>query len=101
LPPILILRLRNMTAIDATGLQALQKLADVVHGSGRSLVLCGAREQPARLMRQAEFEQHVGADNICQNVESALARAKVLHSTVGRDRPWENPQDSTIVGIEA
>jgi SulP family sulfate permease len=101
LPPILILRLRNMTAIDATGLQALQKLADVVHSSGRSLVLCGAREQPARLMRQAEFEQHVGAENICPNVESALARAKVLHSTMGRARPWENPQDTSIVGIEA
>ncbi len=101
LPPILILRLRNMTAIDATGLQALQKLADVVHGSGRSLVLCGAREQPIRLMRQAEFEQHVGADNICPNVESALARAKVLRSRVGRDRQWENPQDASIVGLEA
>ena len=101
LPPILILRLRNMTAIDATGLQALQKLADVVHGSGRGLVLCGAREQPIRLMRQAEFEQHVGAENICPNVESALARAKVLRSRVGRDRQWENPQDASIVGLEA
>ncbi|HKB91631.1 MAG TPA: SulP family inorganic anion transporter, partial [Opitutaceae bacterium] len=59
LPPIIILRLRNMTAIDATGLQALEKLADVVHSSGRGLILCGAREQPAQLMKQAEFEQHV------------------------------------------
>src|ERR1700719_2477363 len=35
LPPILVLRLRNMTAIDATGLQALENLADAVHESGR------------------------------------------------------------------
>ena len=47
LPPIIILRLRNMTAIDATGLQALEDLADLVHGSGRGFILCGAREQPA------------------------------------------------------
>jgi len=46
LPAIIILRLRNMTAIDATGLQALEKLADDVHASGRHLILCGAREQP-------------------------------------------------------
>ena len=78
LPTIVILRLRNMTAIDATGLQALEKLADVVHGSGRHLILCGAREQPARLMRQAEFEQHVGAENICPSVAYALERAQVL-----------------------
>jgi sulfate permease, SulP family len=80
LPPIVILRLRNMTALDATGLQALEKLADVVHSSGRGLILCGAREQPARLMKQAEFEQHVGSENICRSVEEALERAKQLHA---------------------
>src|SRR3984957_132275 len=69
LPAILILRLRNMTAIDATGLQALEKLADLVHSTGRGLILCGAREQPAELMRASEFEHHVGAANICRSVE--------------------------------
>ena len=85
LPPIVILRLRNMTAIDATGLQALEKLADVVHSSGRGLILCGAREQPARLMKQAEFEEHVGAENICRNVEEALERAKALNAQMNQD----------------
>jgi len=84
LPPIVILRLRNMTAIDATGLQALEKLADVVHSSGRGLILCGAREQPARLMKQAEFEQHVGSENICRSVEGALERAKQLHAEMAQ-----------------
>jgi sulfate permease, SulP family len=79
LPPIVILRLRNMTAIDATGLQALEDLADVVHGSGRGFILCGAREQPTRLMLQAEFEQHVGAMNLCLSIADALDRAKTLH----------------------
>jgi SulP family sulfate permease len=41
LPPIIILRLRNMTAIDSTGLQALENFADRVHQSGRQLILCG------------------------------------------------------------
>jgi len=78
LPPILILRLRNMTAIDATGLAALEQLADTIHASGRGLILCGAREQPAQLMRQSEFEQHVGQQNVCASVAEALNRASAL-----------------------
>ena len=48
LPPIVILRLRNMTAIDATGLRALEDLADRLHRSGRELILCGARRSRRR-----------------------------------------------------
>ena len=81
LPPVVILRLRNMTAIDATGLMALEELADKLHNSGRTLILCGAREQPARLISQASFEHHVGADNICANVDEALARAANIAAT--------------------
>lgn len=80
LPPIVILRLRNMTAIDATGLVALEELADKLHESGRHLILCGAREQPAQLMQQAEFEQHVGRENICPHVQAALERAGQLYA---------------------
>jgi SulP family sulfate permease len=79
LPPIVILRLRNMTAIDATGIKALEDIADALQKSGRTLILCGAREQPAELMKKSEFEAHVGAENICPNVEAALARAKELY----------------------
>ena len=68
-----------MTAIDATGLQALEDLADLVHGSGRGFILCGAREQPARLMHQAEFEDHVGQGNICFSIADALERARTLY----------------------
>jgi SulP family sulfate permease len=82
LPPVIVLRLRNMTAIDATGLQALEHFADRVHNSGRGLILCGALEQPARLMRQAEFEEHVGRENICENIAKALARAVDLNEEV-------------------
>jgi SulP family sulfate permease len=82
LPPVIILRLRNMTAIDATGLQALENFADQVHTSGRGLILCGAPEQPSRLMQQAEFEEHVGRENICKNVAEALGRADEVYKEV-------------------
>jgi SulP family sulfate permease len=81
LPPIVILRLRNMTAIDATGLGAIRELADRLHASRRHLLLCGAREQPAQLMKQAEFERHVGAENICPSITAALVRAADLRDT--------------------
>jgi SulP family sulfate permease len=82
LPAIVVLRLRNMTAIDATGLQALEALADAVHASGRGLILCGAREQPARLMHQSEFAEHVGAANISPSISAALERAGVLYQEI-------------------
>jgi len=75
LAPIVIVRLRNMTAIDATGLRALEDLADELHRADRTLILCGAPSQPAALMRQAEFHEHVGPENICENIEAALQRA--------------------------
>jgi SulP family sulfate permease len=89
LPSVIVLRLRNMTAIDATGLQALEKLSDAVHDSGRGLILCGAREQPARLMHRAEFEEHVGRGNISPSIAVALERAKVLYEQMEHHRLQE------------
>ena len=82
LAPIVIVRLRNMTAIDATGLRALEDLADRLHSSGRELILCGAPKQPAALMQQSEFHEHVGELNICANIEAALARASEIHQLI-------------------
>ncbi len=90
LPPVVILRIRNMTAIDATGLQALEDLADTLRAADRKLILCGAREQPGQLMRQAEFERHVGRENICANVKEALERAEELQ--VSSEAPVSAPR---------
>lgn len=80
LPPIVILRLRNMTALDATGLHAIEELAKALRASGRSLVLCGARHQPAQLIARADFHRHIGDANICANVTEALSRARAIHA---------------------
>jgi SulP family sulfate permease len=79
LPPVVILRLRNMTALDATGLFALEEVANALHANKRTLILCGAREQPAKLIHQAEFEEIIGSENICENVEHALRRAEEVY----------------------
>lgn len=78
LPRVVILRLRNMTAIDATGLHAIERFADALHASGRALLLCGMRDQPARMMERAEFHAHIGDDNLLPSLEAALVRARAL-----------------------
>lgn len=78
LPPVVLLRLRNMTAIDATGLQAIEHFADRLKASGRTLLLCGMRDQPERMMARAEFHQHIGDENILPSIEAALQRARRL-----------------------
>jgi SulP family sulfate permease len=79
LPPVIILRLRNMTALDATGLFAIEEVAKQLHASKRTLILCGAREQPAQLIHQAEFAEVIGEENICDNVQDALRRAEEVY----------------------
>ena len=80
LAPIVVLRLRNMTAIDATGVHALEQLADRLRASGRTLILCGAREQPKRLLEQAEVLVHIGIDNFVPHIEAALSRAEEIQA---------------------
>jgi SulP family sulfate permease len=81
-PAIVILRLRNMTALDATGLYALEAFADRLRETGRTLLLCGARDQPAKLLARADFVQQVGHNNILPDVQAALARARVISGAV-------------------
>lgn len=79
--PVVILRLRNMTAIDATGIHAIESFAKRLTESGRTLVLCGAMEQPSILLQKPRFLDHVGRENIMPNIQAALDRAKVIHES--------------------
>ncbi len=77
-PEIVIIRLRNMTAIDATGLHALKVFSDRLRRTGRTLLFCGARRQPAEFLMQAEFIEYIGAENILPDVRTALDRAREI-----------------------
>ena len=78
LPKVVILRFRNMTAIDATGLHALESLADKLVASDLHLILCKMRDQPGKLMEQADFHERIGHANIYPTLEAALDRARSL-----------------------
>jgi sulfate permease, SulP family len=77
---VVIVRLRNMTALDATGLHALEALVKRLKESGRTMLVCGMRRQPGKLIRQSHLFHEIGADNILPHVEAALKRASEIHA---------------------
>jgi SulP family sulfate permease len=77
--PVVILRLRNMTAIDATGIHTIEAFAKRLSESGRTLLLCGAMEQPSKLLSGSRFLDLVGRENILPNIKGALDRAREIH----------------------
>ncbi len=80
LTPTIVFRLRNMTAIDATGLRALEDVTTRLRASGRTVILCGARDQPRAVMENAGFLESLGRENVCANIDAALARATDVSS---------------------
>jgi SulP family sulfate permease len=93
LPAVVILRLRNMTAIDGTGLSAIEELAEELRAKGRTLVICGAPSQPSGALSKAEFHARLGAENICANVQTALDRAAAIVRPILSD-----PANSASIG---
>ena len=82
---VVILRLRNMTAIDATGIHAIESFAKRLHDSGRTMLLCGAMEQPNKLLTGSRFLDRIGPENFMPNIQAALDRAKAVYAA---SRPW-------------
>lgn len=83
LQPVVILRMRYMTAIDATGLYAIEQFYEKLHESGRTLLLCGTRGQPKKFIYTSKLPQVIGARNILPNIRSALHRSAVVHDRFG------------------
>ena len=77
---IVALRLRNMTALDATGLRAICRTSPTHSTRRGGRCCCAVRRRSRRaLMDRAEFHRHVGAENILPTVDAALARAREIH----------------------
>lgn len=77
-PDVMILRMRQLLAMDATGLEALQNLTRRLRTRGKHLLLCGPHSQPLFAMHQAGFIEWLGEENVCADMETAARRAKEL-----------------------
>jgi len=75
---VLILRMRDVLALDATALEALDDLREKLAAKQRHLILCGPHTQPLFALQKAGFIDRLGLDNLCGDMDHALARAREL-----------------------
>lgn len=74
----LILRMRNVPAMDISGLDALEEIRETCQQRGMTLILSHVNPQPFRVMKKAGFLEKIGEKNICPNIDASLKRAAEL-----------------------
>jgi SulP family sulfate permease len=77
-PDVLILRMRKVLAMDATGLNALEDLHERLGARGKHIILSGPHTQPLFMMDKAGFLDRLGRENVCADIELSLARAREI-----------------------
>jgi SulP family sulfate permease len=77
-PEVLILRMRKVVAMDATGLNALEDLYGKLHRKGKHLVLSAPHTNPMMVMEKAGFIDRLGRQNVCPHIDAALDRAREI-----------------------
>jgi SulP family sulfate permease len=77
-PEVLILRMRKVVAIDATGLNALEDLYEKLHRKGKHLVLSAPHTNPLMVMERAGFIDRLGRENVCPHIDAALERSRQI-----------------------
>jgi SulP family sulfate permease len=77
-PRVLILRMRSVPSIDATGLQVLEDVLERTRREGGTLLLTGVAEQPLHALEQAGLLANLGKENVLDNIDVALERARQL-----------------------
>lgn len=75
-PRVFILRTRNVRAIDATGLQAVEDLVTRLNKEGVRFLVSGVHAQPMMAMRAAGLIDLIGEENLCGNIDEALKKAR-------------------------
>ena len=78
-PKVLILRMRNVPAIDATGIHALEQMIKRCRHEGTTVILTEIRSQPLRaIVRAGKLELFGGRQNLAKSLDIALERANQI-----------------------
>lgn len=80
----LIIRMRGVPSLDITAMNALTSLQEKCQKNDITLILSHVNEQPMRVMQKAGFVKSVGKENICTNIDAAIARAEQLEKSSGK-----------------
>jgi SulP family sulfate permease len=79
-PRVVILHMRHVLAMDATGLKALEETAVRFQRQGAVLLLAGVHAQPLVVIERSGLLEKIGADNLLESYPEAVARARTLTS---------------------
>ena len=77
-PKVRIIRMRNVPAIDATGLQTLRDFYKDAKKQKTHMILSGVHTQPLFAMTQAGIFDLYGEENIFGNIDDSLDRAREI-----------------------
>lgn len=75
---VLVIRMRNTIYLDAGGLQALDQCKAACDRKGVKIVLSGIHTQPYMLCEKTGMADKIGRENIFDNIDAAMARAKEI-----------------------
>lgn len=81
-PQVLILRLHLVTAMDITGMNALESIVERIRHRGGTVILSGIHQQPLQMLRRAGFINTIGRENFCPTFDEALVRAGEITAPV-------------------
>lgn len=79
---ILCIRMRNVPAIDATGVEALNRIVKRCERHNVKVIFSHVNEQPMHAMEKAGFIERVGKENFCDHIDNALIRAAQLEELI-------------------
>jgi len=90
-PEVLIIRMRNVPAIDGTGIHALEEVYHESVKKGTQLVLSGVHTQPLMALDQSGFLKVIGEQNVLGNIDDSLDRAREILGLqkLGRPKDFE------------
>jgi Sulfate permease and related transporters (MFS superfamily) len=71
----LVLRLRKVPLIDATGIKTLFNLADKCRLHNTQLVLCGANQEVMSQLIQSGITEKIGVENLVQHISEWTGRS--------------------------
>jgi SulP family sulfate permease len=77
-PKALIIRMRNVPAIDSTGIHILEEVYKTQKSRGITLILSGVHTQPLFALEKSGTFDMIGRDNIHANIDDALNRAREI-----------------------
>jgi SulP family sulfate permease len=75
---VLVLRMRSVTAMDATALHHIEELYEDCKEKGIQIVMSHVNDQPMKVFQKAKFDQKIGMENFADHVDEAIERAKQL-----------------------